>query len=277
MTSIKRNWLILQDSVYSSSGEHVINVLRDGYSTDSTNTSFEPSASTPVSALGGWKKSDPKFEEPGNGGGSAGKGDGDGVGNGAKQGKVKTPSAGNYYLTVGRSGVWQEDAATANGILDNGEVLLSVDRFIKNTADPYYSISGINPSNDNLVVRFVDATTPKPLDLSGFGSGDKVIFDGATNISNFYGMTNAWNGNAASAPTQFRSGTPSLPLVAAKYNFTPNKWLEATIFFTYFKSGISGYAYLRSGGRATSSSTVRLAKVSYFVTSGYAFEYIIPA
>lgn len=57
--------------------------------------------------------------------------------------------------------------------------------------DGYYTIDDdefVGFANLDYTVRFVDAITPYPLDLTGFGDGDKLIIDGYTNFADWYGL-----------------------------------------------------------------------------------------
>ena len=92
------------------------------------------------------------------------------------------------YLTSGRSGVWFEDASTANGILDNGESLVTGASLEDANSDGFYTIAGLDIAASDVTVRFVDAKAATKLDLTGFGTGDKIVLDANTNASSFYGF-----------------------------------------------------------------------------------------
>lgn len=91
----------------------------------------------------------------------------------------------SFYLTLGLAGVWQEDAATADGILNNGEALMAV---TDADANGFSTVDGVDFALDNVTLRVVDGRTANPLDLTGFGAGDKVILDGKTNVGSLYNI-----------------------------------------------------------------------------------------
>ena len=67
------------------------------------------------------------------------------------------------YLTVGKDGVWID--SNENGLRDGSETLAS----LTDASGGYYTVDGVSFADDDVTVRFVDARTPKPLDLSEIG------------------------------------------------------------------------------------------------------------
>lgn len=123
----------------------------------------------------------------GSGGGKTGNnGPGDGSG-GGKTGNRSKNNTQSYYFTLGSGGVWLD--SNTNGLFDNGETYLTVGNGLTASTpfSGYYTFTGIDVAAANVTVRVVDGVTATPLDLTGFGSGDKIIIDGLTSQSSRYG------------------------------------------------------------------------------------------
>ncbi|MEB3349504.1 MAG: hypothetical protein VKO00_05745 [Cyanobacteriota bacterium] len=184
----------------------------------------------------------------------------------------------SVYLTVGRAGVWEENAATANGILDGSEALISGASLQDANSDGFYTISGIDVATDNVTVRFVDGRTATKLDLTGFGTGDKLILDGKTNQSDYYGFKSQITVNTLS-PTVAFSGNKYVGLSNSNYiSFNAGSYLSALIR-TKSVTKVAGQLYASKfrgfGNTLRNSDTITMA-MGLSNPAGYAFEAIKP-
>lgn len=154
-------------------------------SSGSSDATFTSASEITISSKenGGPKTGDPKFVTDGNGKGAAGKGDSDGVGNGAGQGKVKDGGTKSWYLSLDRAGVWFD--TDQDGIRDTDENSAT----LTGPTTGYYTVNGVNMAADNVTLRIVDLKVATPLDLTGFGTGDKVVWDAKTNLGDWYGFS----------------------------------------------------------------------------------------
>jgi methionine-rich copper-binding protein CopC len=101
------------------------------------------------------------------------------------------------YYTVGMvngsAAVWKEDvdASTGSflsgtaGVFDGNDIQLQATDFL---GSGFKQITAANASVNDVTVRF-NIVNGERLDLSGFGSGDKVIIDMQTHASTFMGIT----------------------------------------------------------------------------------------
>lgn len=100
---------------------------------------------------------------------------------------AKANAGKDVYITMGIQGIWFEDAATANGKLDGTESLITA--VTDTNGDGFSTVDGVDMASDNVTVRLVDGTAAVKLDLTGFGAGDKIILDGKTSQSDYYGLS----------------------------------------------------------------------------------------
>jgi len=208
------------------------------------------------------------------------------------------------YITVGRDGMWFD--TNEDGQLNGNETLITAlndtdgDGYSKIT-DPLFT----DFATGDYTVRFVDAKTPYPLDLTGFGAGDKIIIDGKTNAASWYGVEatiRSLAGIPSSVPTgriyqtYSKLGNTSSDFGIYKANKSAGGYIYNTsgAFAYKAKNGASGtfafgspayYAYLSLlgskvfGAASTNTKPIPLAKG--LPTSdpwpGYALEVIMPS
>lgn len=165
-------------------------------SSGSSEDTFTSASEVTISSKdnGGPKTGDSKFSTGGNGKGAAGKGDGDGVGNGAGQGKVKDGGTKSWNLSLDRTGVWFD--TNGNGIRDGDETSATLTA----VAGGLSTVNGVDMAADNVTLRIVDFNVATPLDLTGFGAGDKLIFDAKTNKNDWFGFGGSAYWNLSSRP-----------------------------------------------------------------------------
>lgn len=269
-------------------------------SSGSSDATFTSASEITISSKenGGPKTGDLKFVTDGNGKGAAGKGDSDGVGNGAGQGKVKDGGTKSWTLSLDRTGVWFD--TDGDGIRDGGETSATLTA----VAGGLSTVNGVDMAADNVTLRIVDFNVATPLDLTGFGAGDKLIFDAKTNKNDWFGFGGSayWN----------LSSRPGRPANALAFTDNPGGYSQkasAFIFSTGLKARLGANTFVFASHRVNpytskgkiwgyfvkNNQAANLSKFSaplsalapneYFSTSrlvgsnlgaGYALEFVAP-
>lgn len=106
------------------------------------------------------------------------------------------PPPQNFYISLGRQGAWFD--TDQDGVLDTGETLATVS---DPDGDNDFQVVGVRMDIDTVTVRVVDGRTATPLDLTGFGEGDKIIIDASTNQNDFLGLREVFNNPSIGGPT----------------------------------------------------------------------------
>lgn len=168
-------------------------------------------------------------------------------------------TGGSVYLSLDRTGVWLD--ANEDGKRDQGETEKTL-----TASGGLYRVDGVDMEADNVTIRVVDFMVATPLDLKGFGSGDKLIYDYNTNKSDWYGFGSYAAWDTSNKPV-FDSAFLNKKVFDSRALYTNNLFSGAR----YSKNGIGYVDYSQSAGRVTKGSNVTGLFRAYFGAKPYSF------
>jgi hypothetical protein len=132
-----------------------------------------------------------------------------------------------------------------DGQLNGNETLITA--LDDTDADGYFKITDplfTDFATGDYTVRFVDAITPKALDLTGFGAGDKLIIDGKANAASWYGLEATLLGWANSGPAPGLTDVPTITPSGTDFGIYPvNKSAGGYIYWTGTPTAVSAWIY----------------------------------
>lgn len=89
------------------------------------------------------------------------------------------------YLSLDRTGVWYD--TDKDGKRDTGETAATLI-----ASGDFWRVKDVEMEVDNVSLRVVDRRVATPLDIKGFGSGDKLIIDWETSKNDWYNLAKTY-------------------------------------------------------------------------------------